>query len=393
LLDGQMLSSCSSATVGVGALFDSHSSEKALARASALGTLVASEQVAVQRGLAEFRGGRPVLFSGREPFVSMPIDGCDQQLLEAFRQTFNTAPLRLAITARRASALGIETKGPVTLHLNVKAEVSEIFSLAVSSSVTRPPDASPARPSVLASIDLAKLAGRLPAVLIADAGSAIPCALVQLEATAVSMFREQLISSLSIAASSVIPFEGMDAAQFVVFRNAIGTGHAAVVIGEPNLSSPVLVRIHSACLTGDVFGSRRCDCGDQLKLAISRMRSSGGILLYLDQEGRGLGLLNKIRAYRLQDSGLDTIDANMTLGFEHDERDYRVAARMLQLLGCKRVVLLTNNPAKLADLSRAGIEICGRVPLQASITTKNRRYLATMARRAGHRLDHVWNDS
>jgi GTP cyclohydrolase II len=388
-----MLSSCSSATVGVGALFDSHSSEKALARASALGTLVASEQVAVQRGLAEFRGGRPVLFSGREPFVAMPIDGCDQQLLEAFRQTFNTAPLRLAITARRASALGIETKRPVTLHLNVKAEVSEIFSLAVSSSVTRPPDASPARPSVLASIDLAKLAGRLPAVLIADAGSAIPCALVQLEATAVSVFREQLIPSLSIAASSVIPFEGMDAAQFVVFRNAIGTGHAAVVIGEPDLSSPVLVRIHSACLTGDVFGSRRCDCGDQLKLAISRMRSSGGILLYLDQEGRGLGLLNKIRAYRLQDSGLDTIDANMTLGFEHDERDYRVAARMLQLLGCKRVVLLTNNPAKLADLSRAGIEICGRVPLQASITTKNRRYLATMARRAGHRLDHVWNDS
>jgi len=120
------------------------------------------------------------------------------------------------------------------------------------------------------------------------------------------------------------------------------------------------------------------------------MRGTGGILLYLDQEGRGLGLLNKIRAYSLQDSGLDTIDANMTLGFEDDERDYLVAARMLQLLGCKRVMLLTNNPAKLADLSRAGIEICGRVPLQVSITTKNRRYLATMARRAGHRLHHVW---
>ena len=385
-----MSSSCSSAAVGVGALFGSHSSGKALARASALGTFESSEQVAVQRGLAEFRGGRPVLFSAREPFVAMPIDGCDQQLLEAFQQTFNTAPLRLAITARRASALGIKTRGPVTLHLDEEAGVSEIFSLAASSSVTRPPDASPARPTVLAGIDLAKLAGRLPAVLIADAGSAIPCALVQLEATAVSMFREQLIRSMSIAASLVIPLEGMDAAQFFVFRNAIGSGLAAIVIGEPNLSSPVLVRIHSACLTGDVFGSRRCDCGDQLELAISRMRSSGGILLYLDQEGRGLGLLNKIRAYRLQESGLDTIDANMTLGFEHDERDYFVAARMLQLLGCKRVVLLTNNPAKLADLSRAGIEICGRMPLQVSITAKNRRYLAAMARRAGHRLDHMW---
>jgi GTP cyclohydrolase II len=272
----------------------------------------------------------------------------------------------------------------------VEAEVSEILSLAASSSVTRPLDASPARPTILAGIDLAKFAGRLPAVLIADADSAISCALVQLEATAVSVFREQLIRSLSIAASSVIPLEDMDAARFVVFRNAIGSELAAIVIGEPNLSNPVLVRIHSACLTGDVFGSRRCDCGDQLKLAISRMRGTGGILLYLDQEGRGLGLLNKIRAYSLQDSGLDTIDANMTLGFEDDERDYLVAARMLQLLGCKRVMLLTNNPAKLADLSRAGIEICGRVPLQVSITTKNRRYLATMARRAGHRLDHVW---
>ena len=382
-----MSSSCSGA-MGGGALFGSHSSGKAPARASALGTFVSSEQVAVQRGLAEFRSGRPVLFLAREPFVAMPIDGCDQRLLEAFRWTFNMAPLRLAITARRASALGLKTKGPITLHLKVEAELSEILSLAASSSVTRPLDASPARPTILAGIDLAKLAGRLPAVLIADANSA--SALVQLEATAVSMFREQLIRSMSIAASSVIPLEDLDAAQFVVFRDAIGSGLAAIVIGEPNLSSPVLVRIHSACLTGDVFGSRQCDCGDQLKLAIARMRSTGGILLYLDQEGRGLGLLNKIRAYRLQESGLDTIDANMTLGFEDDERDYLVAARMLQLLGCKRVMLLTNNPAKLADLSRAGIEICGRMPLQVSITAKNRRYLATMARRAGHRLDHVW---
>ena len=101
------------------------------------------------------------------------------------------------------------------------------------------------------------------------------------------------------------------------------------------------------------------------------MRSTGGIVLYLDQEGRGLGLLNKIRAYRLQDSGLDTIDANMTLGFENDERDYLVAARMLQLLGCKRVVLMTNNPVKIANLSRAGIEVCGRMPLQVAMTTKN----------------------
>jgi GTP cyclohydrolase II len=340
--------------------------------------------------LAEFRGGRPVLFLAREPFVAMPIDGCDQRLLQAFRQTFNTAPLQLAITARRAAALGIKTKGPVRLHLKEEAEVGEILSLAASSSVTRPLDASPARPTILAGIDLAKLAGRLPAVLIAEVHSAVPTALIQLKATAVSSFREQLIQSMTIAACSLIPLEGVETAKCVVFRDAIGSGGAALVIGEPDFSKPVLVRLHSACQTGDVFGSRRCDCGDQLKLAICRMRSTGGILLYLDQEGRGLGLLNKIRAYRLQDSGLDTIDANMTLGFENDERDYLVAVRMLELLGCKRVVLLTNNPAKVADLSRGGIAICGRLPLQAPVTTKNRRYLATMARRAGHCLDHVW---
>jgi len=381
--------SCSSAAVGVSASFGSHYSRKALARGNLLGMLLSTDHVAVQRGLAEFRGGRPVLFLAAEPFVALPVDGADQRLLEEIRQTFNTAPLQLAITEQRASAIGIKTKGAVTLRLNARAEVSEILSLAAAASVTRRPDASPARPAILAAIDLAKLARRLPAVLIVDANSTVPRALVQLKATAVSVFRQQLIQSLSISACSLIPLEGVDAAQFVVFRDAIASGPAAIVIGEPDLSCPVLVRIHSACLTGDVFGSRRCDCGDQLKLAISRMRSAGGIVLYLDQEGRGLGLLNKIRAYRLQDSGLDTIDANMTLGFENDERDYLVAARMLQLLGCKRVVLMTNNPVKIDNLSRAGIEVCGRMPLQVAMTTKNRRYLATMARRAGHCLDYV----
>src|SRR3984957_5243079 len=158
----------------------------------------------------------------------------------------------------------------------------------------------------------------------------------------------------------------------------------ALIVGAPDLSRPVLVRLHSEGLSGDVFGSRRCDCGDQLRLAFSRMHSAGGIVLYLRQEGRGVGLLNKIRAYDLQDAGLDTVEANMTLGFETDERDYRVAGRMLQLLGCKSVLLLTNNPAKLAGLSDTGIEISGRVPLHAPFTANNRRLLETLMARAGH---------
>jgi GTP cyclohydrolase II len=158
----------------------------------------------------------------------------------------------------------------------------------------------------------------------------------------------------------------------------------------PDFSKPMPVRLHSACLTGDVFGSRRCDCGDQLRLALRCLdEQGGGIILYLEQEGRGLGLANKMRAYRLQDAGLDTLDANATLGFEDDERDYGVAARMLRTLGCTRVRLLTNNPAKLDGLVQAGIEVVGRIPLQGPVNADNRRYLTAKATRAGHKLDHL----
>ncbi len=164
----------------------------------------------------------------------------------------------------------------------------------------------------------------------------------------------------------------------------------AVIVGTPELSKPVPVRIHSACLTGDVFGSRRCDCGDQLRLALVRLQEAGGgIILYLAQEGRGLGLANKMRTYKLQDAGLDTVDANTTLGFDDDERDYGVAARMLQMLGATRVVLLTNNPDKLDSLAKAGIEISGRMALETPVNADNRRYLTAKAARAGHQLMDV----
>jgi GTP cyclohydrolase II len=206
----------------------------------------------------------------------------------------------------------------------------------------------------------------------------------EFEAAAVSGFRQHLVDSLEIAASSAMTLDGTGAARLVVFRNAIANEPVALIVGAPDLSRPVLVRLHSDCLTGDVFGSRRCDCGDQLRLAFSRIQSASGIVLYLRQEGRGVGLLNKIRAYELQDAGLDTVEANMTLGFESDERDYSAAGRMLQLLGCQRVLLLTNNPAKLAGLSNSGIEISGRVPLHAPVTANNRRLLETLMARAGH---------
>jgi GTP cyclohydrolase II len=207
------------------------------------------------------------------------------------------------------------------------------------------------------------------------------------DADAVHRFVADATSRLAVASEATIPLVSGTSARFVVFRDALGVDQVAIIVGKPDESRPVPVRLHSACLTGDVFGSRRCDCGDQLQLALARLESlGGGVILYLAQEGRGIGLANKMRAYRLQDGGLDTRDANTTLGFEDDERDYGIAASMLRTLNYTRIVLLTNNPAKLDGLTQAGIEITARVPLEAPVTPHNKRYLTTKAVRSGHKL-------
>jgi len=343
--------------------------------------------VGVERGLAEFRCGRPVVILGDRCIAAMPIDGCSSQLLRLFRLSFDAAVVKVAVSARRAYALGIKTQTPVSIETRKELTIHDVLAVAIKNCLPQSVYITRAGRSVKAGIDLAKLAGRLPAVLIAEPGSAERQGDVfaKFKATAVAGFRRHLVNSLQIAASSAMTLDGVEDARLVVFRDAIGSESVALIVGDPDLSRAVLVRLHSECLSGDVFGSRRCDCGDQLRLAISQIQSAGGIILYLRQEGRGVGLLNKIRAYGLQDTGLDTVEANMTLGFETDECDYRVAGRMLRLIGCQRVLLLTNNPAKLAGLAETGIEVCDRVPLHAPVTASNRRLLETMAVRAGHR--------
>ncbi|HZP52001.1 GTP cyclohydrolase II [Actinocrinis sp.] len=162
--------------------------------------------------------------------------------------------------------------------------------------------------------------------------------------------------------------------------------HIALELGQPAAAEPPLVRVHSECLTGDVFGSQRCDCGPQLREAIERIAEHGGYLLYLRQEGRGIGLYDKLDAYALQDGGLDTYDANLALGHQADERDYTSAAQMLHALGATRIALLSNNPDKGAQLARLGITIAKQVPTALHLTDANAAYLATKARRGGHDL-------
>ncbi len=188
-------------------------------------------------------------------------------------------------------------------------------------------------------------------------------------------------------ARAFLPIAVAEDAEIVAFRSRDDAiEHVALVIGAPS-GQPPLVRVHSECLTGDVLGSLKCDCGPQLHAALEAIRADGwGILIYLRQEGRGIGLINKLRAYALQDQGFDTVDANLRLGFAVDERDFAVAARMLALLGIDRVRLLTNNPAKVEGLGQAGVTVDARVPLAIAANPHNVDYLATKRDRTRHHL-------
>jgi GTP cyclohydrolase II len=332
--------------------------------------------------------------SSGETLLCLPVEGLDKGRLMAFRALCAPIVPRLVLTGFRARSLGLDTDEPVALEIMADVDATQILTLsaeAVSNHTFLP---EPAGKAAGAAIELVKLAQILPAVLVADTTAEALAShnppIVTVEAAAVARFRAEATQSLAIAGEAHVPLNSGVRTRFVVFRDLLGDDSVAVIVGTPDLSKPVPVRLHSACLTGDVFGSRRCDCGDQLKLALVRLQEAGGgVILYLAQEGRGLGLANKMRTYQLQDAGLDTVDANTTLGFDDDERDYGVAVRMLQMLGCTRIMLMTNNPAKLEGLSKAGIEITARMPIETPINSDNRRYLAAKAVRAGHQLGHV----
>ena len=182
--------------------------------------------------------------------------------------------------------------------------------------------------------------------------------------------------------------EASEAGRLHVYRpDDGGEEHYAIEVGRPDRAAPVLARLHSACFTGDVMGSLKCDCGPQLRAALAQMGAEGaGVLLYLNQEGRGIGLANKMRAYSLQDQGFDTVEANHRLGFEDDERDFRLGSDILKSLGFDAVRLLTNNPAKVAMMEASGVSVTERVPLKVGETPQNEAYLATKAKKSGHLL-------
>jgi GTP cyclohydrolase II len=235
-------------------------------------------------------------------------------------------------------------------------------------------------------VTLAKLARLLPAALIVEAGQTATADIPAVQASSIQSYMTIAAHSLTQVSEARVPLENAENARVLAFRPRDGgIEHLAIIVGDLNPAESVLVRLHSECFTGDLVGSLRCDCGNQLRGAIGEMAAAGsGILLYMAQEGRGIGLVNKLRAYQLQDAGFDTVDANLQLGFDSDERNYLPAAQILRLLGVSRVKLMTNNPAKVTALGNCGIEVVERVPHIYPSNQHNDAYLKVKAKKSGH---------
>jgi len=344
-----------------------------------------SQAGSLEQAIAALRAGRVVALSGLPLLAIETATAAMLDLVDPAQEA------RLLLSGQRAAALGLgneiaatDPALPVILRRCAWLGQREALALADPGQDLARAPLGPLEPLVLdvpasmkPALELARRAGLLPAVWLLPAQADV---MMSLDAVALSAPVEA-----RIIARAALPLDGLPSSQMVAFRDpASGEDHAALVVGAFG-GEPPLVRLHSECLTGDVFGSLKCDCGPQLRQALTLIgEAGGGVLLYLRQEGRGIGLANKLRAYQLQDRGLDTVDANRRLGFADDERDYRMAAAILRALHIDRVRLLTNNPAKLAGLEAEGIAIAGRVAHHMTATAHNADYLATKKVRSGH---------
>jgi len=307
----------------------------------------------------------------------------------------------LLISAARAQTLRLANqKAAADGHSPVLVRAADPLTLAKARAVADPaldlvaPMKGPFRAEnipwaaeAVAALDLARIAGILPAFMVdpEHGGEA-----VLLDESDLAEWRDP--ARLTIATRAHLPIAAREDAEIIAFRSVNDMReHVALVLGVQTSDRVPLVRLHSECLTGDIFSSLKCDCGPQLDAALAAMSAEAdaggwGLLLYLRQEGRGIGLVNKLRAYRLQDEGLDTLEANRSLGLPEEARDFPLAARMLDLLAVRQVRLMTNNPAKVAALEASGVKVTERVPHQLPANPHNARYLDTKRDRAGHLL-------
>lgn len=352
------------------------------------------EIVSVTRAIGDLRRGLPVVVTSEESALLIYPAEMGGGISAISNVTGEAA--RCIVTATRANTLGFDTAGlhSVEIHSEAPLEPENIQAIIDDTSRENMPadlSVAPTFPLAGTALGLIKLARLLPAALCsAVKGDASAFAadnnFLTVAAAAIAHYQQKGPEELEPVVEVDVPLFDAEDAKMITFRPADGgKPHMAIIVGTPDPAQPVLTRLHSECFTGDLLGSLRCDCGDQLRGAIAAIsESGGGVLLYLAQEGRGIGIVNKLRAYRLQDEGFDTIDANERLGFDADERVYVPAASMLRRLGFMSVRLLTNNPNKVEALAQHGINVVDRVPHAFPANGHNEQYLQTKAVRGGH---------
>lgn len=361
--------------------------------------------LAVDRAVSELRRGRIVAVRGSNgsAAVVMAAEAVTSEALATMEDLAGSSP-RVALTSRRAAVLELMNTEEKVVVLNS----GEPFTAEQVQGLADPLSRLAARPLSLAAepgatygcesaaVGLVKLARLLPAAVTADLAAnaeaddlpawATRHDFLMVDAGDVFQYEHTAARGLDRVSEAVVPLEDAENTRIIAFRPPDGgLEHLAIVIGQPVPDGPVLARLHSECFTGDLLGSLRCDCGDQLRGAIQEIsRAGGGVLLYLAQEGRGIGLVNKLRAYELQDRGFDTLDANEQLGFDADERVYLPAAEMFRKLGFSQVRLMTNNPEKVEALGRCGVTVVERVAHAFPSNKHNELYLRTKAAKGGH---------
>ena len=364
-------------------------------------TIAQDSLLSVHRAADDLRRGQCVVVSGDTLLMVTPLETLDDVSLEAFASGQASEPF-IMITANRANVLNIapEDWSVVRLDRPLWMSSADLCNLADPTLDLANPLKGPfKRHSVAdtatdrAAIKLAKLARLLPAVLAveissSEASSLVGAGLLSVDAEAVLTSDSNHAKSLTIVARAQVPLEASAKTQLVSFRSSVGgPEHIAIVVGDALHKDDVLTRIHSECFTGDLLGSLKCDCGQQLRGAIAEIaKAGGGVVLYLAQEGRGIGLNSKLKAYALQGDGFDTVDANLRLGFDIDERIFEPAASMLKALGVKSVRLMTNNPEKVAAMVRYDITVSERVEHSFPPNPHNEDYLAVKKSKTGHLL-------
>ena len=363
---------------------------------------IVSPLASVERAAFELRCGRPVfvLDDTEQASAIIATEMANETRIQGLTELGGGTLPHVVLTHHRAETLKIRLYTPEIVRIpypdwltagQVRQLADPQFDLAEPMRGPFLAERDQAGSSVKGGVKLAKIARILPSVLATTVPViqiGVHTGVVAVNAADIEAYDTRAAIGLKRVTAAKVPLDGAENAKIIAFRPADGgIEHLAIVIGDPEPPGPALVRIHSECFTGDLIGSLKCDCGEQLKGAIHQIGAEGsGILLYLAQEGRGIGLINKLRAYSLQDQGFDTVEANQRLGFEDDERVFLAAAEMLRQLGFSKVRLLTNNPRKVSQLEEFGIEVPERVAHAFESNEHNERYLAVKAEKSGHIL-------